>query len=220
MTALELISDSIIPLKPFDKAEFALALMDEYKVLHLPIVSDRELIGLISESDILSQNMSESSVTDHKLTLSNVYVTENQHLYEIITAISAHRVTLLPVLGVNHEYLGSITLAELTNHLAGMFAINNPGGVIILEVNDKDYVLSEIARIVESNDAKVLSLYIHTDPDSTKLEITLKLNRIDIEPVLQTFSRFNYTIKASFSENSDYDGLRDRYDSLLKYLNV
>jgi acetoin utilization protein AcuB len=113
-----------------------------------------------------------------------------------------------------------ITQADLIKHLAGIFAITNPGGVIILEINEKDYFLTEIAKIVESNDAKLLSLSITSFPDSTKLEVTLKLNRMDIEPILQTFNRYNYSVKASFSENSNYESLKERFDSLMNYLNV
>ena len=120
----------------------------------------------------------------------------------------------------NH-YLGVITLPTLAGYFARITSVDNPGGVIVLEVNEKDYSLSEIARIVESNDAKVLSLYLHSIPDSTKLAITLKLNRIDLGPVLQTFTRYNYIVMASFSDQDLYsEGLKDRFDSLMNYLNI
>jgi hypothetical protein len=98
--------------------------------------------------------------------------------------------------------------------------LNNPGGIIILELNDKDYLLTEIAQIVESNDAKVLGMYLTTFPDSTRIEITLKINKIDVGPVLQTFIRYNYTIKASFSEDTYTESLQERYNSLMNYLNI
>jgi hypothetical protein len=110
---------------------------------------------------------------------------------------------------------------SLSRHLAEMTSVINPGGIIVLEINANDYNLSEIARIVESNDAKVLSLYITSHPDSTKMDVALKINRIDIGPVLQTFFRYNYLVKASWSNEDTYnDDLRDRFDSLMNYLNV
>jgi hypothetical protein len=80
--------------------------------------------------------------------------------------------------------------------------------------------LSEIARIVESNDAKILSSYISSHIDSTKLEVTIKINRTDLSAIIQTFNRYNYTIKASFHQSEYVDDLKDRFDSFMSFLNI
>ena len=220
MIAQELFSDSLIPLKLTDSVDFALNMMDEFKVFHLPVVDNMIYLGLLSEADLLLYTGGEDPVLNLEPFANHSHIRVNQHPYDAVTLFSSNRLSVLPVLDENNHYLGSVTLTSLTNYLTEMFSINNPGGIIILEINDKDYLLTEIAQIVESNDAKLLSLYIHSDPDTTKLEITLKLNRMDIEPVLQTFSRYNYTVKASYSEDTDNDSLRERFDSFLKYLSV
>ena len=221
MIARNLISDIFIPLKTSDSGATALGLMDEYRVAHLPIVNDQDFLGMISDADIYSLNSFDDPVGNHPLSLSHAYVTEDQHIFDIIRAFAGEKLTLLAVLDKNRNYLGVITLANLVQHLSNMAALENPGGIIVLEVNDKDYSLAEISQIVESNDAKVLALYITSFTDSTKLEITLKLNRMDIGPVIQTFNRYDYIIKASYSDQDEYDDiLRDRLDSLMKYLNI
>jgi hypothetical protein len=91
---------------------------------------------------------------------------------------------------------------------------------LVLELNIHDYSLSEIARIVESNDAKILSLYISSHIDSNKLELTVKINRTDLSPIIQTFNRYNYTIKASFHQSEYVDDLKDRFDSFMSFLNI
>lgn len=198
----------------------ALGIMDELRVSHLPIVDDEEFRGLISDTDILTFDNFAETVGSHPLSLSNAYVMENQHIYDVIRIVDAMKLTLLPVLDENKHYLGSITLASLSHHLSGLMALNNPGGIIILELNDKDYLLTEIAQIVESNDAKILGMYITTFPDSTRMEVTLKVNKIDVGPILQTFTRYNYSIKASFSEDTYTESLQERYNSLMNYLNI
>ena len=90
----------------------------------------------------------------------------------------------------------------------------------MLELNLHDYSLSEISRIVESNDAKILSLYISSHMDSTKLEVTIKINRTDLSAIIQTFNRYNYTIKASFHQSEYVDDLKDRFDSFMSFLNI
>jgi len=221
MIAKQLITTSVLPLKSSDSAENALVIMDEYRVSHLPIVDEPDFLGVISDSDIFALNDLKKSIGHHNLSLSRAYVYENQHIFEVIKTFSLLKLTLLPVLDEKNHYLGIITLPDLVQALSGMAAIENPGGVIVLEVNDKDYVLVEIAQIVESNDAKILGMYITSNPDSTQLELTLKINRMDIGPVLQTFFRYNYNVKASWSHEDAYlENIQDRYDSLMNYLNI
>ncbi len=220
MLAKQLISESVMSLKTSDTGADALIFMDEYRVSHLPIVNNQDFLGLISDSDVYNRNSFDEPVGDHQLSLSQAYVLENQHIYDVIRTFSSLKLTILPVLDEKKKYLGCITLGKLVQALAETYSIDNPGGIIELEINDKDYVLTEIARIVESNDAKVLSLYITSYPDSTKMDVTLKVNRIEIAPILQTFSRFNYIIKASFSENTYFESLKERFDSLMNYLNI
>jgi len=220
MIARQLISETITPLRPKEPGASALGLMDELRVSQLPIVENEEFLGLISDTDILNHNNFAEHVGSHPLSLSNAYVHESQHIYDVIRIIESMKLSLVPVLDEKEHYLGSITLATLSHHLSELMALNNPGGIIVLELNDKDYLLTEIAQIVESNDAKVLGLYITTFPDSTRMEVTIKINKIDVGPILQTFIRYNYIIKASFSEDSYTDSLQERYNSLMNYLNI
>jgi len=221
MIAKQLLTGSIQPLKTSDTGAFAITQMEEYRISHLPIVNDVEFLGVISDTDILSLNELDEPIGSYKLSLSRAYVTEDQHVFEVMKTFASLKLTMLPVLDEKNHYLGMITMTNLVHHLASMSSIDNPGGIIVLEINDNDYVLSEIAQIVESNDAKVLSMYITSHPNSTKLEVALKINRIDIGPVLQTFFRYNYIVKASWSAEDAYqEDLRERFDSLMNYLNI
>jgi acetoin utilization protein AcuB len=220
MNARHFITNAVVPLKSSDTGAFALSLMEEYRVSHLPIVNDLEYAGLISDQDIYALNNPDEMVGKYILPLGKPFVTENQHVYEIIKTFSDLKLTLLPVLNENQQYEGVITPTNVIFLFSEIFAIDNPGGIIILEINEKDYLLTEIAQIVESNDAKILNLYITSIPDKGKMEVTLKVNKIDIGPILQTFSRYNYTVNASFSEDTYSEGLQERFDSFMNYLNV
>jgi len=105
--------------------------------------------------------------------------------------------------------------------LGNIAAMNTPGGVIVLELNANDYSLAQIARIVEDNDAKILSSHVTSIPNSFKIEVTLKINQIDLTFIIRSFMRFDYHIKASFQGNNRYeDILRKNYDQFMLYLNV
>jgi hypothetical protein len=220
MYARELISDDIPPLKTSDTGERALAWMDEFRVSHLPIVNNVDFLGLISESDILDFNSSSEPIGGHSLNLSRPYVFDYQHTYDVLKVMSSLKLSVIPVLNDKDQYLGLIHLSTLLQHFAEMASMKESGGLLVLELNSHDYSLSEIARIVESNDAKILSSYISSQIDSAKLEVTIKINRTDLSAIIQTFNRYNYTIKASFHQSEYVDDLKDRFDSFMSFLNI
>jgi signal-transduction protein with cAMP-binding, CBS, and nucleotidyltransferase domain len=220
MYARELISEDIPPLKTSDTGERALAWMDEFRVSHLPIVNNVDFLGLISESDILDFNSSNEPIGGHSLNLSRPYVFDYQHTYDVLKVMSSLKLSVIPVLNDKEQYLGLVHLSTLLQHFAEMASMKESGGLLVLELNLHDYSLSEIARIVESNDAKILSSYISSHIDSTKLEVTIKINRTDLSAIIQTFNRYNYTIKASFHQSEYVDDLKDRFDSFMSFLNI
>lgn len=220
MLAKELISTEIIPLKTSDTGLYAQKAMEEFKVSHLPIVNNVDFLGLITEEDVFLLNDPEEPIGNHTLSLAMPYVDQYQHIYDVVLLIANEKLTLVPVLNKSNHYLGVITLQDLVGHFGHITAVQNPGGIIVLELNENDYSMAEIAQIIESNDAKILSSYITSHQDSTKIEVTLKINKIDIYPILQTFNRYNYIVIASFSETNYKNDLMDRYNSLMTYLNL
>ena len=154
------------------------------------------------------------------LPLLKAFVRENYHVYDVLKVISEQNVSAVAVLDDQNNYMGVITTDSIIHKIAKMPFVNEPGGIIILEINTRDYSLSQIAQIVEGNGAKILNLYINSHPDTTKMEVTLKINREDLAPVLQTFARYNYTVKASFHLANSGGDLKNRYDEFMRFLNI
>lgn len=219
MLAKELISDEISPLITSDTGMMALSMMEEYKVRHLPIVNSETLLGLISEDDILDMSDPEAAIGSFKLSVQTPSVTENQFIYDVFKELSRQRLTLMPVVDLSNRYLGCINLLDIVGSISNFTAVNQPGGIIMLKVNQYDYSLSQIAQIVESNDAKILSLYVVNDKSNTELEVTIKINRMDINSIIQTFERYNYSITNTIFEN-EQDEFDNRYESFMKYLSI
>jgi hypothetical protein len=101
-----------------------------------------------------------------------------------------------------------------------MASVQNLGGVVVLEVNQADYSLTQIASIIEGNEAKILSAHVSSVPDSTKVEVTLKVNKEDLSRILQTFYRYNYVVKASFQNRDFESGMKNKLDEFLHFLNI
>ncbi len=220
MIAKDLISGDVLPLKTSDTGLMAMHWFDEFRVSHLPVVSDSQLIGLISEDDVFAAAEFEEPIWSYQLQLQNTSILHTRHIYEAMKLFADFKLTALPVIDEKGVYLGVITLSDLVAKMAATAAVSNPGGILVLELNANDFSMVEISRIIEENDTKILSMYVTSPADSTRLELTMKLNRIDIQPVIQSFLRYDYTIKASFFESDYFDNLRDRYDLLMTYLNV
>jgi acetoin utilization protein AcuB len=219
MIAKELISEDIIPLRTSNTGDYALAMMSDFHVRHLPIVNNRQLLGLISEDEIFEYDSSEP-VGSYSLKMSHPYVYDTDHIYEIMQILNEYRLTLIPVVDKDQNYLGVVSLNDLLKYFAQSASFSEPGSVIVLEVNKQNYSLAQIARIVESENATILNSFITSSPDSTELEITLKINRTDISRIIATFNRFDMTIKASFTESDYVDTLQEHFDSFMSYLNV
>jgi CBS domain-containing protein len=221
MLAKELISDVVPALRTSDTGLQALSWMDIFRISHLPIVNTQEFLGLISDQDIYDLNMADEPIGNHKLSLFSPFVYQHQHIFDAIEIISRLKLSIIPVLDDDKKYLGLITQTDLLHQISELSALKNPGSIIELELNINDYSLSEIARIVEGNDAKILGLYISSPEDSMKMNITIKLNTTDITSILQTFNRFNYDVKGSYQQNDDMESLlHNRYELFMKYLSI
>jgi CBS domain-containing protein len=219
LVAIDLISQDISPLQTSDTGDDALAMMQLYHVHHLPIVNHEQLLGVISEEDILIQD-SKEPIGSYRLNHLRPFCLDVDHLFEIMTKIGRYKLSLIPVIDREEKYLGIITMQSLVQYFATHFSFASPGSIIILESTKGNYSLAEIARIAESEDIVILSSFINGLPDSNRMLITLKLNRQDISGLKATYERFGYQISATFSELEHFDGLKERYDSLISYLNI
>ncbi|RKD90560.1 CBS domain protein [Mangrovibacterium diazotrophicum] len=221
MLASELISDVIPSLRLTDNGQKALNWMEIFRISHLPVVDNHIYTGLIADKTIYDLNLNEElmeNCRDHMLT---PHVHANQHIYEVVSLVSELKLSVVPVLDSDHQYMGVITVNDLAQKFADLVAVKEPGGVLVLDLNPYDYSLSEIARIVEGNDAKILSFYVSKAHNSQQITVTLKVNQMDLSGIIQTFVRYNYSIRSVFMDESVLKHMYDdRFEMLMKYLNI
>ena len=221
MIAETILSNDIPPLMTSDSGLKAIAWMEEFRVNHLPIVNNRHFLGLISEEDIFNLNSPEDALGNHELELSNLHVKSYQHVFDVLRVMTDHRLTLIPVVDDAGNYLGCITRKEVLDNIAKISSVKDPGAIVILEMPHRDYSLSKIAQIVESEDGKILNLYINThEDDPLTIDLTLKINKTDLSAIQNAFMRYNYSIKALYHEAQFDDELKDRFDMLMNFLNM
>ena len=220
MIASEIISYDIPPLKLTDSGNKALDWMEEFKVKDMPVINGRKYVGIIEESDVLDRNDVEDKIQDYNLSFRKPFIYQHQHIFDAITQMIEQEVDVLPILNENEDYLGLITTSSILKFFAEIASVTSQGSIITLELNLVDYSLAEISKMVESDDAKILASFITSKQDSTKLEVTLKINKTDISRILHTFERFNYTVTASYNESEYHKDLKDRFDEFMRFLNT
>ncbi|HXB40236.1 MAG TPA: CBS domain-containing protein [Bacteroidia bacterium] len=220
MLIADLITHDIPALKPADTIEQALDWMEEFKVEHLPVLSHKSLAGIVSESDLMALQDNHGKIGDHQFRYLRPIIHPQQHAFDALKLMSGMHLTLIPVLDDNDNYMGSVTQKSVLDKIAGFTSVMEQGGIIELELNKNDYSLTQIASIVEGNDAKILSCYVTSTPDSNKIEVTLKINREELSRILQTFNRYNYTVKASYHQAGYEDDLKTRFDEFMRFLNI
>ena len=219
MLARELISKVVPPLRPNDEVARALAWMDEFKVSHLPVVEDQTFLGLISEDNIIDGEK-EDTVIASKEVLNKAFVLESEHIYYVIRKLASTDLSVVAVLSSDEKYLGCITLSDLVTKFEELAVINQPGGIIVLNLNKSDYSLAQVAHVVESNNAKVLSSYVFERPETGMLELTLKVNREEVGSIIQSLERYDYQVIGYFQESAHLEDLKGRYDELMRYINI
>jgi len=221
MTAQDLISEVVPPLRLTDSGQNALNWMEIFRISHLPVVDGKRLVGVISDKIIYDLNIIDKPLGEYSEHLLSPHIHTNQHIYEVFSVISVLKLSAVPVLDLHHEYCGLITVFDLAQKFSDLFAVKEPGGVIVLELSPIDYSLSQIAQIVEGNDAKIMSFYVSQQTESNLMAITLKINVVDLSAIIQTFVRYDYNIKAVYMDDSIIQNLYDdRFDQLMKYMNI
>lgn len=218
MLAAELLSDYIPALKTSTSVQTAVERMNEFHVSHLPVTSGADFLGLVSNQDLIE--ISEPTREIGTAFLLYQSVQDSQHIYDVIKIVHDLQLTAVPVVDNKNNYLGLISMNALVTYFAQLSAVDHPGGIIVLELGARDFQLSEIARIVEANDAFILSSYIRSFSASTRLELTMKISKTDLTHIIASFDRFNYLVRASFHQATHKDDTMDRFDSFMHYLNI
>ncbi len=219
MTAKDLISYELSPLRTSDTGEESITMMSIFHVKHLPIVNETQFLGLISEDDILNHDMDEP-IGSYRLGLARPFCYESEHIFEVMSKMANGNLTVIPVVDADDNYTGLIKMEDLVLYYAKSFSFSEPGSILVISTTKPNYSLAEISRIVESESASILSTFLTSTDESTEVQVTLKINKRDINSIIAAFQRFDYEITASFSEYEYIDDMKDRYDALMSYLNV
>lgn len=200
--------------------ETALQLMADAKLAELPLVEEKQLITLIKEEWLEEAADSQKPLSSLAYPPFKPVVYLTGHPYEAAQRMLEFDLHMLPVLGKDELYIGVVTRSELMHYFSGRSSLNQAGGIIVVSISALDYSLSEIARICENNDISVLNVQAFHHSASNRIEVTLKVNKRELQPLAATFERYAYTVEATYGDTPAQDDLRQRFDLLMNYLKM
>jgi len=221
MLAQELISSNFKPLSYSNTGEGALFAMHELNVNQMPVIENGLYVGIISLEEIMLSKHLGDSLQEIHTSLKRPYVHQSSHLFDVMKAALEYNVRIVPVLADEDDsYLGVISAESCLKAFSELNSIVDEGGIIELIVPVKDFTLTEVVRIVESNNVHVLACYTNIDQVSSMVNVTIKTNSNELSAVISSFERYGYEIKGFYHEQEYSEDLKDRYDALMRFINV
>ncbi len=175
-------------------------------------------IGSIASDDIETFD-TDKKVADYRFTLEGFFTRTNTIWLDVLEIFAKNHTNLVPVLDENNKYVGYYEIEDIMKFFHETPFLKEPGGIIVVKKPILDYSMSQVTQIVESNNGKLLGLFI-SDADVESVQITMKISLGAMNEIIQTFRRYNYEIISEHQEDNYINNLKERSDYLDKYLNI
>ncbi|MEM9141794.1 MAG: acetoin utilization protein acuB [Bacteroidota bacterium] len=201
-----------------DSVEAAIAFFRDTTFSHIAVTQGGYFLGILGDMELDGAKASDT-LEDYRYNLEAFFVRRESNWLDVLTAFSRNDANLLAVLDDKEKVVGYYGLPEIVSSFIDTPFFTEPGDIVVIAKGAKDYAFSEIAQIVESNNAKVIGAFI-TDIRNDIVQLTLKMSAASLNEVLQTFRRYNYTILLGNKDDQFMEDLKQRSDYLDKYLNV
>jgi CBS domain-containing protein len=220
MLTIDLINTNIPRLQLKDSVSKALRLIADFRVTHLPVVDDDKFLGLISEDDLLDQEEPKMPIELMQESFIMASVHDNEHFLNAVTCSNQIEGTVVPVVNEENELMGVITTDNLLKTLGNFAGTNEIGGIIVLEMERSQFAISEISRLVESNDATILHLNSTVHSQTGMLTVTLHINKKEIAAIVATFERYEFDVIYYFGNEKFENEIHSNYRHLMNYLDI
>jgi predicted transcriptional regulator len=217
-TILEYINNDIEPFNSHQTINEVQDLFMDFSYSHFPVLENKVYIGCLSREDAETLE-SNSKIENNRVNLERFFAKSTMNWLDIQELFARNQTNIMPVLDEKNKYLGYFEMEEFIRIFHETPFLKEEGGIIVVKKNNDDFSMSQITQIVESNNAKLLGLFI-SKIENNEIEITLKISLGGLNDIIQTFRRFEYEIVSQHQEDSYIENLKERSDYLDKYLNI
>lgn len=208
-------------LKPIAVNDFLVTVQDffiDVPYSHFPVLENDVYIGCISAVDAETFDMNKK-VSDYRYAFEGFFVRDSMVWLDVLEVFARNNSNIVPILNENNQYIGYYQITDVIKFLNETPFLKETGGIIVVEKGVIDYSMSQIAQIVESNNGKLLGLFV-SEANNDKVQITVKTTLGGMNDIIQTFRRYNYEIVSEHNEDNYLNNLKERSEYLDKYLNI
>ncbi len=218
MLVSQLINTSFPALNITDNVMFAMQLMDDYDVLHLPVINNNKYVGVVGKDELLNED--ENSALTELYQIQPLMAKNDEHFLTPLKTIVKHHLSLLPVINEHSELMGVLLTKDLLSGISLFLGVEEKGAIIVLETTKNNYSIGELSRLVETNNAQITQLNTYSESPTGLIIITIKINRVEVSDIVATFQRYDYIVRYYFGEEEYANELKENYEHLMSYLNM
>lgn len=220
MLAQQLIQNNYPPINLFDKISSAIQLLEDYDVLHLPVINEDKFVGSIGKDELLDAPDDQAPIAVLENQLIKVFVKAEEFFLTAVKNMAQYQLTNIAVINDQSELLGVITQEQLIKQFAHFLGTDEPGGIIVIETEKRHFSFGELSRLIETNDAYITQLNTTIEPETGLILVTIKINKPEISDIIATLQRYDYSVRYYFGEEQFTNELKENFNQLMFYLNI
>jgi len=207
--------------KPFSSAETVAEIQDFFADItysHFPVLDNGIYLGCISSVDAETFE-TQKVIMEYRYALEGFFVRTTMSWLDVLEVFARNNANVVPILDETNKYIGYYEITDVIKFLNETPFLKETGGIIIVEKSINDYSMSQIAQIVESNNGKLLGIFV-SEANAEKVQVTVKITLGSMNEIIQSFRRYNYEIISEHHEDDYLNTLKERSEYLDKYLNM
>ncbi|MGJ1192853.1 CBS domain-containing protein [Sphingobacterium thalpophilum] len=220
MLISQFLSNADFSIQNADSIQQALEKLQDMLCKELVVLNGDDFIGLVNETILLDAEDEDAPLSSIKINTAPIQLKFNQHPYDALVMITVYNSTIIPVLDQDNKYIGVSTQLDILKAISSIQSQNESGAIIVLAIGLHDFSLSQIAHLVESDNCRILNCATKINLESDNIEVTLKVDKSNINALLNSFLRHNYLVLETHNTIAAFDDTADRYQQLMNYINI
>jgi len=220
MLISQFLSNADFSIQNADSIQQALEKLQDMLCKELVVLNGDDYIGLVNETILLDAEDEEALLSSIKINTAPIQLKFNQHPYDALVMITVYNSTIIPILDQDNKYIGVSTQLDILKAISSIQSQNESGAIIVLAIGLHDFSLSQIAHLVESDNCRILNCATKINLESDNIEVTLKVDKSNINALLNSFLRHNYLVLETHNTIAAFDDTADRYQQLMNYINI
>ncbi|WON94689.1 CBS domain-containing protein [Sphingobacterium sp. Lzh-3] len=220
MLISQFLSNADFSIQNADSIQQALEKLQDLLCKELVVLNGNDYIGLVNETILLDAEDEDAPLSSLKINTAPTQLKFNQHPYDALVMMTVYNSTIVPILDQDNKYIGVCTQLDILKAISLIQSQNESGAIIVLAIGLHDFSLSQIAHLVESDNCRILNCATKINLESDNIEVTLKIDKSNINALLNSFLRHNYLILETHNTIAAFDDTADRYQQLMNYINI